>query len=73
MSSSRLGPLYSLKPDFQNRLRPVACGLFNPDYVERLLNDEMEGVPGLRHGLKLWMLVTFLLWHEQMVESPSAS
>lgn len=43
-------------------------GLFNPDYVERLLNYEMEGVPGLRHGLKLWMLMTFLLWHEQMVE-----
>ena len=47
-------------------------GLFNPDYVERLLNYEMEGVPGLRHGLKLWMLVTFLLWHEQMVESSLA-
>ncbi|MCB1778131.1 MAG: asparagine synthase [Candidatus Competibacteraceae bacterium] len=45
-------------------------GLFNPDYVERLLNYEMEGVPGLRHGLKLWMLMTFLLWHEQMVETP---
>jgi asparagine synthase (glutamine-hydrolysing) len=44
-------------------------GLFNPDYVERLLNYEMEGVPGLRHGLKLWMLMTFLLWHEQMVET----
>ncbi|MBE2187861.1 MAG: asparagine synthase, partial [Candidatus Kapabacteria bacterium] len=48
-------------------------GLFNPDYVERLLNYEMEGVPGLRHGLKLWMLVTFLLWHEQMVENSLAS
>lgn len=47
-------------------------GLFNPDYVERLLNYEMEGVPGLRHGLKLWMLMTFLLWHEQMVETPIA-
>lgn len=47
-------------------------GLFNPDYVERLLNYEMEGVPGLRHGLKLWMLMTFLLWHEQMVEAPIA-
>jgi asparagine synthase (glutamine-hydrolysing) len=32
----------------------------------------MEGVPGLRHGLKLWMLMTFLLWHEQMVEAPIA-
>ena len=46
------------------------CGFFNPDYVKRLLNYEMEGVPGLRHGLKLWMLITFLLWYEQMVEAP---
>jgi asparagine synthase (glutamine-hydrolysing) len=45
-------------------------GLFDPDYVQRLLDYEMEGVPGLRHGLKLWMLVTFLLWREQMVEAP---
>lgn len=45
-------------------------GLFNPDYVKRLLNYDMEGVPGLRHGLKLWMLMTFLLWYEQMVEMP---
>lgn len=44
-------------------------GLLNPDYVKRLLNYEIEGVPGLRHGLKLWMLITFLLWYEQMVES----
>jgi asparagine synthase (glutamine-hydrolysing) len=46
------------------------CGFFNPAYVKRLLNYEMEGVPGLRHGLKLWMLLTFLLWYEQMVEAP---
>ncbi|TVR61871.1 MAG: asparagine synthase [Candidatus Competibacteraceae bacterium] len=48
-------------------------GLFDPDYVQRLLDYEMEGVPGLRHGLKLWMLVTFLLWYEQMVEAPLPS
>ncbi len=46
------------------------CGFFNPDYVKRLHNYETEGVPGLRHGLKLWMLLTFLLWYEQMVETP---
>ena len=45
-------------------------GFFNPGYVRRLLNYQMEGVPGLRHGLKLWMLITFLLWYEQMVEAP---
>ena len=45
-------------------------GLFNPKYVEKLLAYQMDGVPGARHGLKLWMLITFLLWHEQMVETP---
>jgi asparagine synthase (glutamine-hydrolysing) len=45
-------------------------GLFNPQYVEKLLAYQMDGVPGARHGLKLWMLITFLLWYEQMVESP---
>lgn len=43
-------------------------GLFNPEYVKRLLNYEIEGVHGMRHGLKLWMLITFMLWYEQMVE-----
>lgn len=53
-----------------SRRNLVRCGFFNPAYVQRLLNYDMEGVPGLRHGLKLWMLMTFLLWYEQMVESP---
>jgi asparagine synthase (glutamine-hydrolysing) len=44
-------------------------GLFQPDYVKRLLDYETSGVPGQRHGLKLWMLLTFLLWYEQMVET----
>lgn len=52
----------------RNNLR--RCGFFKPDYVRRLLRYESEGVPGLRHGLKLWMLITFLLWYEQMVEAP---
>lgn len=60
----RYGQKLLARPNLQR------CGFFNPDYVKRLLNYEMEGVPGLRHGLKLWMLITFLLWYEQMVEAP---
>lgn len=44
-------------------------GLFQPDYVRRLLDFERAGVPGQRHGLKLWMLITFALWYEQMIEN----
>lgn len=44
--------------------------IFNPDYVKKLLSYDIEGVPGMQHGLKLWMLMTFSLWYQQMVEAP---
>jgi asparagine synthase (glutamine-hydrolysing) len=43
-------------------------GYFDPAYVKRILSYDKEEVAGARHGLKIWMLVTFVLWHEQMVE-----
>ncbi|MFP4032060.1 MAG: asparagine synthetase B family protein, partial [Desulfococcaceae bacterium] len=43
-------------------------GYFDPAYVKRILAYDKEEVAGARHGLKIWMLVTFILWHEQMVE-----
>jgi asparagine synthase (glutamine-hydrolysing) len=57
---------YAKKLLSEKRIKRV--GLFNPDYVKRLLNYDIEGVHGMRHGLKLWMLITFMLWYEQMVE-----
>lgn len=44
-------------------------GLFNPDYVQQLQAYDMENIHTGRHGLKLWMLITFLLWYEQMIEA----
>jgi asparagine synthase (glutamine-hydrolysing) len=44
-------------------------GFFRPDYVHKLLNYEMEDINGFRYGAKLWMLITFMIWHEQMFES----
>jgi len=44
------------------------AGFFNTSYVRRLLDYDKSEVHGFRHGLKLWMLVTFFLWHEQMIE-----
>lgn len=52
----------------QRRLSPRRLrrlGLFNPEYVRRIVRYDGDGVPGRRHGLKLWMLITFLLWYEQ--------
>jgi asparagine synthase (glutamine-hydrolysing) len=44
-------------------------GYFNPDYVGKLLKYEVEDSHGLRYGLKLWMLITFMIWHELMMEN----
>jgi asparagine synthase (glutamine-hydrolysing) len=43
-------------------------GLFDVDYARRLLDYDRDEVQGARHGLKLWMLITFMLWYEQMME-----
>ena len=45
-------------------------GFFDPLYARKILDYDKEEVWGARHGLKLWMLVTFMLWHELMIESP---
>ncbi|MFC1858405.1 asparagine synthetase B family protein [Thermodesulfobacteriota bacterium] len=43
-------------------------GYFNPQYVKKLIDYDKTEIQGTRYGLKLWMLITFMLWHEQMVE-----
>lgn len=43
-------------------------GLFNTPYVRKLLKYDKTEVQGARCGLKLWMLITFMLWYEQMIE-----
>jgi len=48
------------------RLKQV--GLFNAPYVKKLLAYDRNEVQGARYGQKLWMLLTFMLWHEQMIE-----
>ena len=48
-------------------------GFFNVDYVRKILDYDRSEIWGNRHGLKLWMLVTFMLWYEQMVEGKDPS
>lgn len=50
----------------KRRLKRI--GFFNVDYIQKLLRYDKTEIRSQRHGLKLWMLITFLLWHEQMVE-----
>ncbi len=45
-------------------------GFFNVDYVKNLLKyGSGEPLQSNRYGLKLWMLITFMIWYEQMVEN----
>lgn len=49
-----------------NRLRTE--GLFNPEYVSRLLNEHEHGVAN--HRKPLWTLLMFELWHESFIATP---
>jgi asparagine synthase (glutamine-hydrolysing) len=43
-------------------------GLFEPEYVTRLLHEHEGGVAN--HRKALWTLLMFELWHESFVETP---
>ncbi len=58
---------YARKILSKRSLRRV--GYFNIPYVRKLLSYDKDEIQGARHGLKLRMLITFMLWHEQMIES----
>ena len=50
----------------------IAAGIFDPARVRQLLAYETEEGAG-RFGLKLWMLLTFELWRQLVVEEDSYS
>lgn len=69
-----------LKKEMRGFARKVLCekrlkktGLFNPAYVRTLLDYDKSEIMSARYGLKLWMLITFMLWYEQMVENKRPS
>lgn len=43
------------------------AGIFNPERVKQLLDYNIEEGPG-RYGLRLWMLLTFEMWRNQVIE-----
>ncbi len=57
---------YAKKVLSKRNLRRV--GLFDVDYVHGLLDYSVTDIHGLRYGTKLWMLTTFMLWYEQMIQ-----
>lgn len=45
-------------------------GLLNADTVKHLASLSPEVLSDRAWGFKLWMLLTFVYWHEQLVETP---
>ena len=46
-------------------------GLFQPQYVQKLIHEHLEGIRD--HAHKLWQLLIFQLWAERYLSSTSAS
>jgi len=46
-------------------------GLFNPAAVGELARLSPEVLSDRAYGFKLWMLLTFVYWHQQLVEAPA--
>ena len=62
---------FKLRPLARDLLSPARvrrAGVFDPVYVERLLDEHERGVAN--HRKVLWTLLMFELWHESFVETP---
>jgi asparagine synthase (glutamine-hydrolysing) len=62
------GKLRPMARDLLSPARLRSHGLFNPDYVTRLLDEHEGGMAN--HRKLLWTLLMFELWHESFVETP---
>jgi len=60
--------LNPLARDLLSRERVKRAGLFDPDYVARLLDEHEKGLAN--HRKPLWTLLMFELWHESFIETP---
>ena len=41
---------------------------FNVNFIQQLLKYDKKEIYSSKYGLKIWMLITFVLWHKQIVE-----
>jgi asparagine synthase (glutamine-hydrolysing) len=62
-----------LKPMMMDLLSPEKVqrrGYFNPDCVSRWVTEHLEGT--INHSHRLWALMVFELWYEQIMEANPA-
>src|SRR6266508_1104801 len=62
------GKLRPLARDLLSPERVRRAGVFNSDYVTKLLDEHERGAAN--HRKLLWTLLMFELWHESFVETP---
>ena len=62
------GKLRPLARDLLSPERVRKAGLFNPEYVTRLMDEHERGAAN--HRKLLWTLLMFELWHESFIETP---
>lgn len=62
---------FKLRPLARDLLSPERvkrAGVFNPQFVSRLLDEHERGIAN--HRKTLWTLLMFELWHESFIETP---
>jgi asparagine synthase (glutamine-hydrolysing) len=47
-------------------------GYFNPEFIKNLINYKLESPYKSHMGLKLWMLLTFEIWHQVFIDKGSS-
>jgi asparagine synthase (glutamine-hydrolysing) len=63
------GPYQSVVDEYVLGERAVARGLFNRDFVQRLVSEHRSGA---RHGERVWALVSFELWARCFLDGEAA-
>ena len=60
------GKLNPLAHDLLNSERLRKQNLFNPDFVQKILNEHEKGIAN--HHKQLWTLLVFQLWHDNFLK-----
>ena len=63
--------LCNLTEDMLSKHQIEKRGYFNPEYVSRLMSDHIKGKRD--NTYKLWVLITFELWHSIYIDNHSYS
>lgn len=66
------GEMQTLARDVLSERIVKSQGLFRYERIQQLLDYDIEEGPG-RYGLRLWMLMTFQLWRQTLLDAPASA